>query len=127
LTVRCNQATALVLTGAIRELPGAAHSEVHRKTLRLRALRTTARDNRTMVLVVRLPGAALLALGAGRHESATFKLAATNGNGTRTAAIHVRRLIPVRRTSKPPSRTKSGTGATPRFESDLGAVVRSVT
>jgi hypothetical protein len=108
LTARCNQTAALALTGAIRELPG-AHSRTHGKTFRLTALRTTAHANRTVTLVVRLPKAALQALSAGRLESATFKLAMTDPNGTTTATARIRRLGVVRRpANNPPNPTAPG-------------------
>jgi hypothetical protein len=119
LTARCSQAGALVLTGTIRELAGAGHPRTHAKTFRLRTLRTTARANATVTLVVRLPKAALLALGAGRRESATFALAVTNANGTSTATTRIRRLSAVRRPPHPRSSTPSGAGGIGRFEPDL--------
>jgi hypothetical protein len=110
LTARCNQTAALVLTGSIRVLPG-AHPRARGKTFRLTALRATAHANATVTLVVKLPKAALQALGAGRRESARFQLAVTDANGTNTATTRVRRL-----SAMPPSVSK-----TPRTRSVMRA------
>jgi hypothetical protein len=90
LTFRCDQAVGLRLAGVVTVLPRTAHPGAHGKTLPMRVVRRSARAGAPVVFIVRLPKAALTALGAGRHELATFRLTATNANGTTATTARVR-------------------------------------
>jgi hypothetical protein len=72
------------------------HRKNPTKTISLAPVGTTAPAGTAITVMVRLPKAALSALGAGVPESASFTLIATDANGTSTATARIDRLGPRR-------------------------------
>ncbi len=116
LTVRCNQAAAVTLTGkitaAIKLTPPAGKSQRRTKTetFALAAIHGNPSAGRALTLTVKLPKTALAALRAGARESALFTLRAANANGTSTTTATIPRLElatesapPLRATAASPS------------------------
>lgn len=98
LSVKCDQAAKTALAGKLVEQLGKKrkHGSGHTKTLRLGPIRRSVRGGVAVTLTVRLPGAALSALGRKVKESVTFTLSTTNANGTSVATSANAKLKPVR-------------------------------
>ena len=98
LTVRCNQAGKVKLTGTLTQLVGAKpkHGKQKSKTYKLGPVNGTVKAGKALTLTVKLPAAAVSALGTGAGESATFTSAVNNANGTGRAEAKVATLKGVR-------------------------------
>jgi hypothetical protein len=88
LTVRCNQAAAVKLTGRVRVIATGHKTETFKTKVIKKSV--TARHSRT--LTVKLPRPALSALKAGAHESIVFNLTARNAGGTSRTKARIRHL-----------------------------------
>ncbi len=92
LTVKCGQAGRVKLIGTLTQLIGAKprHGKQKSKIYRLGPVNGTVKAGKVLTLTVKLPAAAVNALGAGAKESATFALSLTgpgvNGRGTTSLA-----------------------------------------
>ena len=93
-----SRSTRSALAGKLVEQLGKKrkHGSGHTKTLRLGPIRGSVRGGVAVTLTVRLPGAALSALGRKVKESVTFTLSTTNANGTSVATSTNAKLKPVR-------------------------------
>jgi hypothetical protein len=98
LTVKCDQAGRVKLSGTLTQLLGRkpAHGKQKSKTYRLGPVTAQVRAGRVLILTVKLPAAAVTALGHGAKESATFMAAFTAPAGgvratTRIAVLHATR------------------------------------
>jgi hypothetical protein len=98
LTVTCNQAGKVKLTGTLTQLVGAKpkHGKQKSKTYKLGPVNGTVKAGKMLTLTVKLPAAAVSALGTGAGESATFTSAVTNATGTGRATAKVATLKGVR-------------------------------
>ncbi|HTU86405.1 MAG TPA: hypothetical protein VMF57_12575 [Solirubrobacteraceae bacterium] len=94
LTVKCNQAGKVKLTGTLTELIGSKpkHGKQKSKSYKLGPVTGTVKAGKTLTLTVKLPAAAVSALGDGAKESATFTATATNANGTGRATAKIATL-----------------------------------
>ena len=94
LTVKCDQAATVRLTGTLTRLLGKKprHGRQRSKVYRLGPVSGSVEAARSATLTVRLPAAALAALGKGARESATFAVTATGPNGTGRATARIARL-----------------------------------
>lgn len=94
LTVKCNQAGKVKLTGTLTQLIGSKpkHGKQKSKTYKLGPVNGSVKAGRALTLSVKLPAAAVTALGKGAKESATFTLTATNANGTGRATTKIATL-----------------------------------
>lgn len=94
LTARCDQAVKATLSGVLTELVGKkpAHGKQRTKTFHLGPLRSSLKANKATTLTVKLPKAALSALKAGKRESVTFTLSASNPSGSATSRVASTRL-----------------------------------
>jgi hypothetical protein len=94
LTARCDQAATLLLAGNVtarlKPPKGKKHGRI--KTFKLTAVHASATANKSRTLTVKLPKAALTALKRRARESVTFKLTATNANGSGTSSATIKRL-----------------------------------
>jgi Divergent InlB B-repeat domain len=88
LTVTCDQAAQVKLTGTLKSTTGKKGKK--RKTFRIRAVTGQASSGVALKLTVQLPAAALK---RGRHDSVSFTLSATNANGAGTATAAIRKLV----------------------------------
>jgi hypothetical protein len=98
LTVKCDQAGNVRLTGVLLQLIGAKpkHGKQKSKTYKLGPVSGSVKAGRGLTLTVKLPPAAVSALGAGAKESVTFTVTASNGNGTGRAGARIAMLKPTR-------------------------------
>jgi hypothetical protein len=98
LTVRCDQAAAVRLTGRLTTLTGRARSHGKRRgqTTPLGPVRASVRAGAARSLTITIPTGALKALARHQRESVTFSLSATNANGASTATATVRTLAGIR-------------------------------
>lgn len=98
LTVKCNQAGKVKLTGTLTQLIGAkpTHGKQKSKTYKLGPVNGSVKAGRGLTLTVKLPAPAVSALGAGAGESATFTATVTNAHGTGRATAKVAMLRGVR-------------------------------
>ena len=91
LTVKCNQAGKVKLTGTLTELIGKKpkHGKQKSKTYKLGPVSGAVKVGHALTLTVKLPAAAVTALGNGGKESATFTVVETGagGGGRATARI----------------------------------------
>jgi hypothetical protein len=94
LTAKCSQPGKVKLTGTLIELigPKPKHGKQKSKTYKLGPVSGTVKAGKALTLTVKLPAAAVMALGNGAKESATFTVAATNGNGTGRATAKIATL-----------------------------------
>ena len=78
LSVKCDRAASLKLTGTVKEPIGKKHHGKQRyKTFKLKAVSRTVKAGGSVALVLKLPAAALRALRHGAKESATLTLTGT--------------------------------------------------
>jgi hypothetical protein len=112
LSVTCDQAAKTALAGKLVQQVGKKrkHGRGHTKTLRLGPIRGSVRGGLAVTLTVKLPGAALSALGRKVRESVTLTLGATNANDTGVATATNAKLKLVR--SSHPSVSASGQAST---------------
>lgn len=90
LTVKCTQAGKVKLTGTLTQLIGAKpkHGRQKSKTYRLGPASGSVTAGRALRLTLRLPAAAVSALGKGAKESAAFTVVLGSGRATaRIAAV----------------------------------------
>ena len=94
LTVKCNQAGKVKLTGTLTQLIGAKpkHGKQKSKTYKLGPVNGLVTAGRVLTLTVKLPPAALTALGSGAKEAAAFTATVTGAHGTGRAAAKVATL-----------------------------------
>jgi uncharacterized repeat protein (TIGR02543 family) len=82
VTVQCNQAATVKLTGVLVEVIGKGkHGKLITKTFRLKAITVSVRPNAPMVLLVKLPKLAFAGLKAHKAETIKFTLSGSNANG----------------------------------------------
>jgi hypothetical protein len=100
LTVACDQGTSITLTGKLTAMIPAKtkHGKKRKKTIAVPTVRSMVMAGSSRTIPVKLPKAALAALRAGNHESATFTMTARNANGTATATATatIAKLKPVK-------------------------------
>lgn len=98
LTLTCNQAARVTLTGTLAEVLKAAGSHTARKQrvvhYRLGPARGSATASRRLSLTIKLPAAALQALARKAPESAVFTANVVNANGTSRASTKLAKLTP---------------------------------
>ncbi len=94
LTVKCNQAGKVKLTGTLTQLIGAKpkHGKQKSKAYKLGPVNGSVTAGRVLTLTVKLPPAALTALGKGAKEAATFTATVTGPHGTGRATARVAML-----------------------------------
>ncbi|HUA71730.1 MAG TPA: hypothetical protein VMA96_11620 [Solirubrobacteraceae bacterium] len=94
LTVKCDQAGKAKLTGTLTQLIGQKpkHGKQKSKSYKLGPVSGSAKAGKALTLTVKLPAAAVTALGHGAKESATFTVTDTNGSGTGRATAKVAML-----------------------------------
>ena len=94
LRVTCNQSATVTLAGTITELlhPGMSHRKPQTKTVRIPPTHASVSARLAESLTIIVPTGAARALAAHVPESASFRLAATNTNGTGTASLKLQRL-----------------------------------
>lgn len=94
LTVKCDQTGRVKLTGTLTQLIGKKpkHGKQRSKTYKLGPASARVKAGRLLTLTVKLPAAAVTALGNGANESATFTLTATNANGAGRATAKLATL-----------------------------------
>ncbi len=94
VTVKCDQAAQVKLTGTLTQLLGkkARHGKQRSKVYRLGPVSASVKAARSLTLAVRLPAGALTAPGKGAKESAAFTVTATSPNGTGRATARIARL-----------------------------------
>ncbi|MGZ4295561.1 MAG: InlB B-repeat-containing protein [Solirubrobacteraceae bacterium] len=92
VTVRCDQAATVTLTGALTRLVGAKpkHGKQRSVTSQLGPVKKAVKAGQAVTVTVKLPSAAVAALAKQVQESVTFRLSASNANGT----VHVAARIP---------------------------------
>jgi uncharacterized protein YoxC len=103
LTVACDQAARVTLTGTLAEvvkLPRVRSGRGHRTArrvvhYRLGPARGSAKAGRRLTLTIKLPAGALRALAQRSTESAAFTATAVNAGGTSRASAKIRRLTPI--------------------------------
>ncbi|HET6869427.1 MAG TPA: hypothetical protein VFH80_26185 [Solirubrobacteraceae bacterium] len=89
LTVKCNQAGKVKLTGTLTQLIGAKpnHGKQKSKTYRLGPVSGSVKAGRVLTLTIKLPAGAVTALGRGAKESARFTAVTGAVRATRTVAM----------------------------------------
>jgi Divergent InlB B-repeat domain len=94
LIVKCNQAGRVKLTGRLTQLIGAKRGRGKQKpkTYKLGRVSGSVKAGRVLTLTVKLPAAAVGALGTGAKESATFAVALTGASGSARATTKVAAL-----------------------------------
>ena len=100
LTLTCNQAARVTLTGTLAEVLKATGSHAVRKQrvvhYRLGPARGSATASRRLSLTIKLPAAALQALAQKAPESAVFTANVVNASGTSRASTKIAKLTPTR-------------------------------
>ncbi len=98
LTVKCNQAGKVQLTGTLTQLIGARpkHGKQKTRTYKLGPVKGTVKAGRALMLTVKLPVAAVTALGNGGKESATFTVVETGAGGAVSATAKIAALTAIR-------------------------------
>ncbi len=88
LTVKCDRAGKVKLTGKLTQLIGAKpqHGKQKSKNYRLGPVTGPVKAGKPLTLRVKLPAAAVSALGKGAHESTTFTATVTGPNGSGRAS-----------------------------------------
>ncbi|MBV9417934.1 MAG: hypothetical protein JO363_23320, partial [Solirubrobacterales bacterium] len=91
LTIKCNQSGKVKLTGKLTQLIGTRpkHGKQKTKTYPLGPVNASVRAGRVVTLVVKLPAAAVTALGNGARQSASFTAVLTGATGTGRATIEI--------------------------------------
>lgn len=94
LTVKCDQAASVTLTGRLTEPSGKKpkQGKQRTKTISLPSKHRSVPAGASITFTIKLPNAALTALGHGARESVAFTLVAKNANGTRKVTTKVSRL-----------------------------------
>ncbi len=94
LRVTCDQSATVTLAGTITELlrPGTNHRKPRTKTVRIPPTHASVSARLAKSLTIIIPAGAARALAAHVPESASFRLTATNTNGTGTASLKLQRL-----------------------------------
>jgi hypothetical protein len=94
LTVTCNRAGKVKLTGTLTQLIGAKpkHRKQKSKTYKLGPVSGTVKAGKGLTLTVKLPAAAVTALGGGAQESATFTAVLTGPGATGRASAKIAAL-----------------------------------
>jgi hypothetical protein len=100
LTVRCDQAARVTITGTLNELIKMKTSRKHHRStatgvaFRLGPVSASAKARTTLTITLKLPSAAIAGLRKKRKESVTLALTAKNANGSGKAAATIRALKP---------------------------------
>jgi hypothetical protein len=91
LSVKCSQAARIKLTGTLIQLIGAKpkHGKQKAKAYKLGPVNGSSVAGKALTLTVKLPPAAVSALGRGAKESATFTAVVLGGAGRSTTKIAV--------------------------------------
>jgi hypothetical protein len=94
VTVRCDQASKVALAGTLTRLIGKQPKHGRRRSLksRLGPVSRFVKRGASTLLTVKLPPAALAALGTNATESVSFNLTATNANGSGRATAKIATL-----------------------------------
>jgi hypothetical protein len=95
--VRCDQAADVTLRSKLTELINPKHGKKHGKTSGLPVVHGTAQPQRSLVLTINLPAAALTALRAKAHEALVVTLTGANANGISTTTATISKLKPLTR------------------------------
>ena len=92
--VKCNQGGKVRLTGTLTQLIGAKpkHGKQKSKTYKLGPLTRTVKAGRGLTLMVKLPAAAVTALGRGAKGSSMFTVTLSNTNGAGRATVKIATL-----------------------------------
>ena len=98
LTVKCDQAGKVKLTGTLTQLIGKKpkHGKQKSKAYKLGPVSGTVKAGRALVRTVKLPGAAVTALGNGGKQSATFTVVETGAGGGGRATARIAALAAIR-------------------------------
>jgi hypothetical protein len=98
LTVRCDQAASVKLTGRLRWPVGPTHPHHKQRTASASAgpVRSSVSAGAPRSLTITIPATALQALSHNARVSATFTLSVANSNGTSSAATTIRKLTGAR-------------------------------
>ena len=98
LTVKCDRAGKVKLTGTLTQLVGKKpkHGKQKSKTYKLGPLNGSAKAGKALTLSIKLPAAAVTALGNGGKESATFTVAETGAGGGARATARIGALAAIR-------------------------------
>lgn len=98
LTVKCAQAGKVKLTGTLAQLIGKKrkHGSQKSKTYKLGPAIAAVKAGRALTLTVKLPVAAVTALGHGGKESATFTVVETGAGGGGRATARIAALAAIR-------------------------------
>jgi hypothetical protein len=98
LTVTCNRAGKAKLTGTLTQLIGKKpkHGKQRSKTYKLGPVNGAVKVGRALTLTVKLPAAAVTALGNGAKESATFTVVETGAGGGARATAKIGALMAIR-------------------------------
>ena len=94
LKVKCAGAGKVKLTGTLTQLTGARprHGKQKSKTYKLGPVNGTVKVGKSLTLMVKLPAAAVTALGNGAKVSATFTAALTGPAGAGRATANIATL-----------------------------------
>jgi hypothetical protein len=94
LTVKCDQAGKVKLTGTLTQLIGQKpkHGKQKSKSYKLGPVSGSAKAGKALTLTIKLAAAAVTALGRGAKESAIFTVTDTNANGGGRATAKVAML-----------------------------------
>jgi len=94
LTVKCGQSGKVRLTGTLTQLIGQKpkHGKQKSASYKLGPVSGSVKAGKPLALTVKLPAAAVAALGRGAKESAMFTVTDTNTNGTGRATAKVATL-----------------------------------
>ena len=98
LTVKCDRAGNVKLTGTLTQVTGGqpGHGKRKTKTYKLGPVRGAVKTGRALTLTVKLPVAAVTALGNGGKESATFTVVETGAGGGGRATAKIGALAAIR-------------------------------
>lgn len=98
LTVKCNHAARVKLTGTLTQLIGAKpkHGKQKSRNYKLRPVSGSARAGKALTLTVKLPMGAVSALARGAKESATFTMTVVGPAGGGRATTRVATLRGIR-------------------------------
>jgi Divergent InlB B-repeat domain len=94
LVLKCDRRGTVKLTGTLTQLLGAKpkHGKQKAKTYKLGPVSGSVTAGKTLRLTVKLPAAAVSALGRGAKESATFTAVLTGANGSARSATKIAAL-----------------------------------
>ncbi len=98
LRVTCDQAGKVKLTGTLTQLIGKkrGHGKQKSKTYKLGPVNGSAKAGKGLALTIKLPAAAVTALGNGGKESATFTVVETGAGGGGRATARIAALAATR-------------------------------